>query len=169
LNGFFCIIVIDMQLKVILWIGVFMMSLNINGQNVQIINQDSLIKLVHLQPDSGVIIINFWATWCKPCVEELPYFKKADSVLKADNYQFVFISMDKTSMIKAVGKFITSQGIIGNQYLAKISNINQMIDAVDRSWGGSIPFTIVLSKNDRKIHEGAFDSYKDLWNFIRED
>lgn len=138
-----------------------------NAQNVQIITQDSLIKLVNNKPDSGVIVINLWATWCKPCVEELPFFKKADSMLKDDNYQFIFVSLDKPTQIKIVSKFIYNQKIPGVHHLAKISNINQMIDAVDKNWQGSIPLTIVLTKDDRKIHEGSFDSFKDLWNFIR--
>jgi thiol-disulfide isomerase/thioredoxin len=139
-----------------------------NAQNIQIITQDSLIKLTNNQPDSGVIVINFWATWCQPCVEELPYFKKADTMLKADNYQFIFVSLDKTSQIKLVNKFIENQKIPGMHHLAKITNINQMIDAVDKNWQGSIPLTIVLTKDDRKIHEGSFESFKDLWHFIRE-
>ncbi|MDP2174612.1 MAG: TlpA disulfide reductase family protein [Bacteroidota bacterium] len=158
-----------MKFKYIILFFFLIWSFISNAQNIQIITQDSLIKLVNNKPDSGVIIVNFWATWCKPCVEELPYFKKIDSMLKADNYQFIFVSLDKTTQIKIVNKFIDNQKIPGIHHLVKISNVNQMIDEVDKNWGGSIPLTIVLTKDDRKIHEGSFDSFKDLWSFIRED
>jgi thiol-disulfide isomerase/thioredoxin len=142
---------------------------NIQAQNVTIISSDSVLNLTKMKVDSNsTYIINFWATWCKPCVEELPYFKQIDTTLNDSNYHFVFISFDQVRSIKSVSKFVKMMELPGEHGLIEVENMNKFINSVSEDWSGGIPLTIVINKDGTKFHEAAFDTYKSLWRFIRE-
>lgn len=134
---------------------------------IKFVPADSIYNIINHPPDSTILVINFWATWCRPCIEELPYFKQADSVLKGENYLFIYVSLDAPSDKKAPVKFIKQKKQGGRHYQLNETDLDQFINKIDPNWGGSIPYTIVLSKGDRKNHEGAFENYRQLWQFIR--
>jgi thiol-disulfide isomerase/thioredoxin len=140
-------------------------SLDSAAQQIQPISPDSALLLINDLPDSGLVVINFWATWCKPCVNELPYFIKADSSL-GKKASFIFVSFDFPSKAAAVEKFVKKNKLPGTHYQINSTDLNTFIDGVQKNWQGSIPYTIVLSKDKRKNHEGSFETYDDLLNFI---
>lgn len=138
------------------------------AQTIRIVSSDSVVMMLNSLPDSGTVVINFWATWCRPCVEELPYFIKADTMLKGENTTFIFVSFDMASRIETVGKFVSRQKMPGAQFLVNVTNeMNEFIEKVDPKWEGVIPYTIVLTHEGRKNHEGSFASFRELWGFIR--
>lgn len=134
------------------------------------ISADSAISLSHLVPkDSNqVIIINFWATWCPPCVEEIPLFNEVNARMNDSNYVFYYISMDPAASLRKADKFVQKQGLKGTHFMLERTNLNNFINKVDENWQGSIPYTIVINHRERKVHEGAFDNYLQLWHFIRD-
>jgi thiol-disulfide isomerase/thioredoxin len=140
----------------------------VNAQVIRSVPPDSILNIINKLPDSGTVVINFWATWCKPCVQELPYFKKADSLLKGENITFIFVSFDMPSKVKPVQQYIERMHLAGSHYLINSPDLDRFIGRVEKNWQGTIPYTIVLTKNDRKNHEGSFETFKDLWSFIRE-
>jgi thiol-disulfide isomerase/thioredoxin len=143
-------------------------SRHVNAQAIRSVPPDSILQIIDKLPDSGTVVINFWATWCKPCVQELPYFKKADSLLKGENITFIFVSFDMPSKAKSVQQYIKKMNLSGTHYLISSPDLDRFINQVEKSWQGMIPYTIVLTKDDRKNHEGSFETFKELWNFIRE-
>jgi thiol-disulfide isomerase/thioredoxin len=146
-----------------------LMAKNASAQKLNAVSPDSVLSIINHLPDSGTIVINFWATWCGPCVSELPYFHKADSILHGENVTFVFVSFDPPSKAGAVQNYITKKKIPGTHYLINSADLDQFIGKVEKNWAGNIPYTIILTAEDRKNHEGSFESFKDLWNFIRTD
>lgn len=137
------------------------------AQEVRMISADSVISVLNSRPDSGTLVVNFWATWCRPCVHELPFFSKADSSLQGDNVQFIFISFDPSSSLNQVKNFITRNGLPGTHYIIGNYDMHKFTDKVDRKWEGGIPYTAVITKESRKNKEGAFSSYLELYQFIR--
>lgn len=144
----------------------FLLTKGIQAQ-VSLISIDSLLTRIGQTPDSGnIMVYNFWATWCKPCVQELPLFSQADSVLKAQKVQFIFVNFDGPSELKKVKKFCKSKNMIGTQYVLNAYDLNTFIPAIDRRWQGNIPYTIVLKYGIRKNHEFSFENLNDLLYFI---
>jgi thiol-disulfide isomerase/thioredoxin len=166
--------IIELMKKLFLLFILFIFSLLFNSsqaQNVTILSSDSVLNLTKLKVDSNsntTYIINFWATWCKPCVEELPYFKQIDTTLKDSNYHFIFISFDQVKSLKSVQKFVKMMELPGEHGLIEVENMNKFINSVSEDWSGGIPLTIVINKDGVKFHEAAFDNYKSLWRFIRD-
>lgn len=139
------------------------------AQSLEVIQTDSLVALLNSKQDSGTVVINFWATWCGPCIREIPYFVRADSMLKDENVQFIFISFDEVSEQKKVAKFIKKSNIPGTQFMIGSFNLDSLVDKIDPKWGGVIPYTVVIDSTGKRSHIGAFDNYRQLWFFIRNN
>lgn len=137
------------------------------AQDIRMISADSVISILNSRPDSGTLVVNFWATWCKPCVHELPFFSKADSTLQGENVQFVFVSFDPSSSVNQVKKFIIRSGLSGTHFIIGNYDLLTFTREVDRKWEGGIPYTAVITGQGRKNKEGAFSSYRELYQFIR--
>ncbi|CAN5118028.1 redoxin domain-containing protein [soil metagenome] len=115
-----------------------------------------------------IVIYNFWATWCKPCVEEMPAFEKLSADYKAKGVHVVFVSLDFKSKHEKVVAFAKQKKLQSEVILLNAPDYNAWIDKVSTEWGGSIPATLVVKKTGsiRKFHEGSF-TYNELVNFIK--
>ena len=102
-------------------------------------------------------VINFWATWCAPCIEELPYFQKIQKEYKKKKVKFSFISMDFNPNV--VSPFLTKKRYNDfDVYLMTDLDYNKWINLVDQEWEGEIPATLFISNRDQKRFFKA-DSY----------
>lgn len=121
-------------------------------------------QIVNIKDQQGkVIFINFWATWCPPCVAEMPSIQKLYSTLKADD-RILFLMVDMDNKPKKSQKFMDKRKFDLPVY-TPASAIPSIL------FTRSLPTTIVLNKN-RKIvfkHEGTADySNAEFINYIRE-
>ena len=149
----------------LLWIGC-LLPLLLQAQNLQQVDKDSLLSLFKAKDKPR--IINFWATWCKPCVEEMPYFHRADSLLNQNGtkLEFVFVSFDRMRDTARVKQKIESAGIPGKHYIVSSQDAGLLIDAVDTAWGGSLPATWFVFEQLKFAHLDAFEQFDDLMRFI---
>lgn len=123
--------------------------------------QDKITTLAQDKPT----IVNFWATWCVPCVEELPLFEK---IAENSDYNLVMVSLDFVSMIdKKLVPFLKDNSLADNVLVWDQKNANEYIPKVDETWSGAIPATWLVTKNGEKFHEGKFETYDDLVGFIK--
>tara|TARA_B110000091_G_scaffold30276_1_gene31030 strand:+ start:1000 stop:1494 length:495 start_codon:yes stop_codon:yes gene_type:complete len=114
--------------------------------------------------DGKTYIINFWATWCAPCVKELPYFEKINQEYSDKNVEVLLVSLDFPKQVeKKLIPFINKRKLKSEVVLLNDINENVWIKAIDESWSGAIPATIIYNKNNRKFYEQSFD-YKTLKN-----
>ena len=123
-----------------------------NENVLKTVNYDQL-KSVIQKNDGKLYVVNFWATWCKPCVEELPGFMAVNEQFKNDpNFKMILVSMDnKRQLDTKVKKFIRDNHIDADVYLLDdLQRMNEWIPATDESWSGAIPAT-VFYKNGKKI------------------
>lgn len=93
------------------------------------------------------LLLNFWATWCPPCVEELPMLNAFYRDHKARGWQVVGLAIDQPS---AVRKFLTRIPLEFPVGMAGLGGTD-----LSRSLGnltGGLPFTVVLGANGRVLH-----------------
>ena len=112
--------------------------------------------------DDQIYVINFWATWCAPCVKELPAFEKLNKEYASKNVSVLLVSLDFPKQIeKKLIPFIARKNLQSKVILLDDINEDVWIKAIDSSWSGAIPATIIYNKDIRKFYEKTFD-YKTL-------
>lgn len=126
--------------------------LNAQTKNFEIIDFGQFEKLTH-ESSEKIKAYNFWATWCAPCIKEMPYFEKVN--LEDPDVDVIFISMDDSRKPERVDGFIEKRNIKAPVYLLNDVDFNSWINKVDNSWSGAIPATLfILPDGRRHFHEG---------------
>ena len=122
------------------------------------------------QKDDKIYVVNFWATWCAPCVKELPYFEKIKKDYADKNVEVLLVSLDFPKQVeKKLIPFIKKKKLQSEVVLLDDVNEDVWIKAIDESWSGAIPATIIYNANNRKFYEKSFDYVtleKELKTFI---
>jgi thiol-disulfide isomerase/thioredoxin len=125
------------------------------------------LKEVTLPLDKKIKVINFWATWCAPCVEELPYFEKLGAKYE-DKLEVILISLDDVKNIKStVEPFLKNNQIKSKVLLLDDPYAAEWIPLVDTHWDGAIPVTLIVSKNKKQFYNKAL-SYDELEDAIEK-
>ncbi|SMD33797.1 AhpC/TSA family protein [Reichenbachiella faecimaris] len=151
---------------------VCLLASNSQAQSVEVIKYPDLAKLISSQSDKNKVI-NFWATWCRPCVKELPQFLELYEKYNEENLELSLISFDFVEDLENKLKpFVTKKNIEAKVYLLDETDYNAFIDKVDPSWSGAIPATLMVSKGNtkRKFIEKEFseDELEKVYlNFIK--
>lgn len=141
---------------------------NINAQEFETYNSfEEFEHLLHTKNDT-TYVVNFWATWCAPCVKELPYFEELTEKYDDEPLKVILVSLDfKRQVEKKFIPFLQKNKIESEVVLLLDSNEVEWIDKVDKSWSGSIPITIVYNQNDRAFIESDFHTFEDLEKFVK--
>ena len=96
------------------------------------------------------LLINFWATWCTPCVEEFPELVKIDREFRPRGLDFVTISLDNLAEIKRdVPKFLAAMKAEMPAFLLKTADEDAAIQLVAPDWRGGLPFTVLLDSTGK--------------------
>ena len=122
----------------------------------------------YLQKDNDTIyVVNFWATWCRPCVEELPLLERLHADLLDQPHQVILVSLDFRDQVESkLVPFIKQHDIKSKVVVLDDPNANTWIDQVDRRWSGALPATIVYRGTKRLFFADAFDDYASLRSVI---
>ena len=124
-------------------------------------------RMKKLDPDT-TYVINFWATWCKPCVKELPYFEELSADTDAGKVKVLLVSIDfEKQMSTKLIPFIEKNNLISEVVLLADGNENEWIDKVDPSWSGAIPVTLMFKGKKRLFFEKQYESYEDLLQDVK--
>lgn len=139
-----------------------LLSLTFNvadSQEVERIRIPELEKILN-NPDDRINVVNFWATWCGPCVREFPLFEKVAGEYKGKNVRFLMISLDFPSQVeKQLIPFLEKNKATIDIAVMMDVDYNAWIDKVDKGWQGDIPATLVFNnaRNQRNFHKGEID------------
>lgn len=110
------------------------------AQNVEIYNADRLLQRV--SNNDTFYVVNFWATWCGPCVKELPEFDRLQKMMNGKPVKILLVSLDfKEAYPRKVESFISKKRLAHEVVWFNETDANTFIPKIDDRWQGSIPAT----------------------------
>lgn len=159
-----------LQLILSFTISIFLLSCQQKDSKDLIIYQSFSEFEQELTKDNDKIhVINFWATWCKPCVKELPYFEQLHKNYKDKNVVVNLVSIDFEHQLESHLKpFIEENHLQSRQLLLLDSKRNEWMPKIDEIWSGGIPVTLIYNKEDRMFLDFAFGDYKELELYLNQ-
>jgi thiol-disulfide isomerase/thioredoxin len=132
-----------------------------NKNNLPIVNFDSFEPLLSQENDS-IYVVNFWATWCAPCVEELPYFEALGEAYSSKKVNVILASLDMPEHLESkVIPFANKMKLSSRVVLLDDVRSHYWIPKVDSTWSGAIPATYIYNAKQDKFYEKAF-TYEEL-------
>ena len=106
-----------------------------------------------------LLVVNLWATWCGPCVEELPELTTIFRMYRGRKFQLVTISLDEPEKLDEAKRVLESAHLSATNYLYKGASKDALADALDKEWPGPVPYTVVIAPGGKVVYRkaGAFD------------
>ncbi|MDA9773749.1 TlpA family protein disulfide reductase [Saprospiraceae bacterium] len=124
---------------------------------------DQFEKEVLTIKDDKIYVINLWATWCGPCVKELPYFEEVRKKYLDKNVEFILVTIDwETNLERKVKPFVKKKGLESTVIMFDDPKANDWIDKIDPSWSGAIPITLIMDKTQKDFYEKEYHSADEL-------
>ncbi len=114
-----------------------------------------------LKNDSDkLLLVNFWATWCGPCIIEYPEFVTMQRMYGARDFQFVSVSMDAPDQLEKALKFLKSKASALPNYLMDTEDKYEVIKVVGSDWDGSLPITLLIEPEGKVAYRapGTIDA-----------
>lgn len=131
------------------------------GTSIAVYDFEGLQHLLS-RKDEKTYVLNFWATWCKPCIEELPHFEAVRDKYSEQNLEVVLVSLDFPSRAEQLLiPFVEKKELKSTVVLLDDPKQNTWIPKVDESWSGAIPATVIFNSENRAFYEKSFN-FNDL-------
>jgi thiol-disulfide isomerase/thioredoxin len=141
--------------------GLLIFAFGLKAQQVKVLKINELTKTIFKNNDS-TYIVNFWATWCGPCVKELPEFENATKQFFKNKVKakVILVSMDFSEDLKTkVIPFLKQKQLMSKVVLLDETNADYFIPKLDNRWTGALPATMIIKNKkvvkffERKITE----------------
>lgn len=146
---------------------ILLFSSQIHAQKVVVFDDFSKLETAVLNDENTTYVVNFWATWCAPCVKELPYFEQLNSENK--NVKVLLVSLDfKAQFESKLLPFLERKSIKSEVVLLTDKDYNTWLPKVDKDWSGSIPATLIIKNGKRFFAERTFATYDELNEYVNK-
>ena len=107
-------------------------------------------------------IINFWATFCKPCIEEIPYFQNLVKKYNSEGIDLLLVSLDLKEAYPKIKEFATKYRFNSSIVYLDETNADLFCPKVDERWSGAIPASLFVNNKTgyRKFFEEQISEKK---------
>ena len=131
-------------MKNIVFIFIFFIGFSCTNTTLLPATSSDIMNEINSFKGEKVVILNVWALWCVPCVEEFPMIVELNE--SNEDLEVIFVSADFEDELQQVKSFLEKQGVGPYSYIKKEKD-ELFIEGINKSWTGSLPFTVVFSKN----------------------
>jgi peroxiredoxin len=121
--------------------------------NVGMISADEIRKLRENTGSGKLLLVNFWATWCEPCLAEFPELQKMVRMYKKRSLDIVTISINSPDEKKFVQSFLEERHAINRNLLFSGADSGDAVTAFGFGWRGGVPFTVLIGMNGEVLYE----------------
>jgi thiol-disulfide isomerase/thioredoxin len=146
---------------------ILLLPVVVSAQAVKSVKFEELNQIIRSGEGAPIKVINFWATWCKPCIEELPYFEKLQETYQGKDVEVLLVSLDFSADKAAAYK--TKKNIQSEVVFLDETDHNQWIDKISPQWSGAIPATLIVNTQtgQEQFFEKKFEE-KELFSAIEK-
>lgn len=138
-----------------------LISFALNAQKYSVYNFEEFSLFLHKQNDT-TYVINFWATWCRPCVKEMPAFNEFNEKYQDKKVKVILVSLDFGKNLQTrIERFAESHQVKSTIVILDDPDSNSWINKVSEDWSGAIPATLIYNNLHRKFYEQSF-TYEEL-------
>ena len=110
------------------------------------------IKEIIKNKSDKLRLVNVWASWCGPCVQEFPDFVIIDRIYRSRQFEFVSICADKLSSKDNVLKFLQNKEASNKNYIFSSDNNSELVESIDPQWSGALPYTLLVEQGGNIIY-----------------
>ena len=119
--------------------------------DLRIVDAKDIYNQVATHAGKDVVLVNFWATHCGPCIEEMPYIIELEQEYKNQGFKVYFVSNDWLDRKNAVYKFLINIGVRGISFLTDELDDMEFKNNIHEDWSGALPFTLVFDRKGKLI------------------
>jgi peroxiredoxin len=122
---------------------------------IEVIDEEGVRKLAENKTDK-LRLVNLWATWCGPCVEELAQLVTMHRMYRKRDFELVTISLDDPSERDRALKTLTDEHVSAKNFLFASADRDKLAEALDPQWPGPLPYTVLIGPGGKVVyrHQG---------------
>jgi len=126
---------------------------------LETIDEAGLQKLIKNDTEN-LLLVNIWATWCGPCLAELPEFVTMNRMYRGRKFQMATISMDEPDQQSDALKALKERHVSSANYHSTIESRDRFADLVDKEWNGPLPHTLLIAPGGKIVyrHNGPIEA-----------
>ncbi|HSV89090.1 MAG TPA: TlpA disulfide reductase family protein [Bacteroidales bacterium] len=148
--------IILIALSLIIFTGKESFSKEPATRKIPVVSFDELYPLLNRNNDT-TYVINFWATWCAPCIREIPAFEKLYEKYQAQKVKVILVSLDFPDHLQSrVIPFVERMDVKSDVILLDDPDANRWIPLVSENWTGAIPATLIYNRETRQFFQREF-------------
>jgi peroxiredoxin len=115
------------------------------------IDDEGVAKLVK-NDTKKLLVLNVWATWCGPCVAELPEFVTMNRMYRRRDFQMVTLSLDDPDKKEAALKVLKEKKVAVTNYVVRTKDRDKFAEILDKEWPGPLPYTLVIAPGGKVLY-----------------
>jgi peroxiredoxin len=127
---------------------------NAEPVSLEVIDDAGVARLIKNE-SRNYTVINLWATWCGPCVAELPEFVTMNRMYRKRPFRLVTISLDDPEKQEDALRILKDQHVAATNYILKTKNLDAFAEALDKEWPGPLPYTLIVAPGGKIVYRKA--------------